>query len=124
MNQNNQQLEKLDEIVQLSILYDFYGELLNSHKRQIFEDYVLNDLSLSEIAANAGISRQGVYDIVKRCSHELKGYEDKLFLVQKFKTIKEKLNNIKEIASDSVLSGKIDRVNDIGHLADDILKEL
>lgn len=124
MNQNDQQLEKLDEIVQLSILYDFYGELLSNHKKQIFEDYVLNDLSLSEIAANAGISRQGVYDIVKRCSQELKSYEDKLSLAQKFKTIEEKLNSIKEIVSDSVVSGKIDRINDIGLLADDILKEL
>lgn len=124
MNQNDQQLEKLDEIVQLSILYDFYGELLSNHKKQIFEDYVLNDLSLSEIAANAGISRQGVYDIVKRCSQELKSYEDKLSLAQKFKTMKEKLNSIKEIASDSVVSGKIDRINDIELLVDDILKEL
>lgn len=124
MSQNNTQLEKLDELVQLSILYDFYGELLSNHKKLIFEDYVLNDLSLSEIAANEGISRQGVYDIVKRCSQELRGYEEKLSLVCKFKNIKEKLCSIKDIASDTELSGNTDHMNDIKLLADDILKEL
>lgn len=124
MSQNNTQLDKLEEIVQLSILYDFYGELLTNHKKQIFEDYVLNDLSLSEIAANEGISRQGVYDIVKRCSQELKSYEDKLSLVCKFKTIKEKLCNIKEIATDAERSGMVDHMMEIKLLTVDILKEL
>ena len=40
-------------------LYDFYGELLTAHQREIYEDFVLNDLSLSEIAQEEGISRQG-----------------------------------------------------------------
>ena len=67
--------EKLKEVYELSILYDFYGELLGDHKKQIFEDYVLNDLSLAEIADNAGISRQGVHDIIRRCTKALRGYE-------------------------------------------------
>ena len=65
--------EKLKEVYELSILYDFYGELLGDHKKQIFEDYVLNDLSLAEIADNAGISRQGVHDIIRRCTKALRG---------------------------------------------------
>lgn len=87
--------EKLDRIVELSLLYDFYGELLKNHKKQIFEDYVLNDLSLSEIAAEQGISRQGVYDLVKRCSKELMEYENKLKLVEKFEHTKDMVNEIK-----------------------------
>ena len=124
MNQNVPGIEKLDEIVQLSILYDFYGELLTDHKKQIFEDYVLNDLSLSEIAAEQSISRQGVYDIVKRCSLELKDYESKLALVKKFQSVKDKLGLMKEIVTAVRQTGDLTGINRIETLADDILKEL
>jgi predicted DNA-binding protein YlxM (UPF0122 family) len=124
MTQNDTQLEKLEEIVQQSILYDFYGELLSEHKRRIFEDYVLNDLSLGEIAAEQGISRQGVHDIVKRCTQELKEYEDKLSLVRKFQSIKDKIKQIKIIISDTENTGDTSKIGSITALADDILKEL
>lgn len=124
MSVNGPQIDKLDVIVQLSILYDFYGELLTDHKKHIFEDYVLNDLSLSEIAEEQGISRQGVYDIVRRCSQELKDYENKLSLVRKFQSIKEKLNSIKIIISETEQEGKETHARKIEALADEILKEL
>ncbi|MDF2511513.1 MAG: hypothetical protein K0S04_1379 [Herbinix sp.] len=124
MKQNETQIDKLDEIVLQSILYDFYGELLSDHKKQIFEDYVLNDLSLSEIATEQGMSRQGVYDIVKRCTLELKSYEAKLGLMKRFQTIKDKVANMKEIVSDISETGEMKHLNDISTLADDILKEL
>jgi predicted DNA-binding protein YlxM (UPF0122 family) len=127
--QGNSQIDKLDEIVQLSILYDFYGELLSDHKKQIFEDYVLNDLSLGEIAQEQGISRQGVHDIVKRCTVQLKEYEDKLALIRKFNIIKEKVGQIKDILSDTTdkkdnSNIELCRIDFIATLADDILKEL
>lgn len=90
--------EKLKEKVELSILFDFYGELIKSHNKHIFEDYILNDLSLSEIAEEQGISRQGVYDIVKRCSKQLRNSEEKLNLVKKFEKTKAKVNRIKELS--------------------------
>ncbi len=124
MGQNEVQIEKLEEIVQLSILYDFYGELLSDHKKQIFEDYVLNDLSLSEIATEQGISRQGVYDIVRRCTLELKEYEAKLSLVCKFKSMKDKINSIKTIVSEAEHTMDMANIKEITALADDILKEL
>ena len=124
MNPNDTQLEKLDEIVQQSILYDFYGDLLSDHKKQIFEDYVLNDLSLSEIAAEQGISRQGVYDIVKRCTQELKEYETKLMLVKRFQTMKDKLGEIKEIADKASTRRDMTQIDRIALLADELLKEL
>jgi predicted DNA-binding protein YlxM (UPF0122 family) len=124
MGHSDVQLEKLEEIVQQSILYDFYGELLNEHKRQIFEDYVLNDLSLSEIAEVQGISRQGVHDLVRRCTQELKEYEEKLSLVRKFQSIKDKVNQIKLIVSDTENTGDLSNISSITVLADDILKEL
>jgi predicted DNA-binding protein YlxM (UPF0122 family) len=124
MKQNETQIDKLEEIVVQSILYDFYGELLSDHKKQIFEDYVLNDLSLSEIATEQGISRQGVFDIVKRCTMELKEYEAKLSLMHKFQMIKEKVGTIKEIVTDVTDTGNTAQINKIATLADDILKEL
>ena len=100
-------VEFVEEIVELSLLYDFYGEMLDEHKKKIFEDYVLNDLSLAEIADEEGISRQGVHDIVKRCTKKLKEYESALHLVEKFQNMKEKLTeatvllNIEESVANS-----------------------
>ena len=71
----------MDDFLKQTLLYDFYGELLTSHQKEIYEQSVLEDLSLSEIAQAAGISRQGVHDLVKRCDKTLQGYEDKLHLV-------------------------------------------
>ena len=124
MNPNETQIDKLEEIVQQSILYDFYGDLLSDHKKQIFEDYVLNDLSLSEIAAEQGISRQGVYDIVRRCTQELKEYEAKLMLVKRFQTMKDRLGEIKEIAVEASANKDMTQINRIALLADELLKEL
>lgn len=124
MSQQDNTIDKLDEIVQLAILFDFYGELLNDRKKQIFGDYVLNDLSLGEIADLQGISRQGVYDVVKRCSQELKNYEDRLGLIKKFKIVKEKLMRIKEIVSLDEHTSDRSTHYEILTLADDILKEL
>ena len=65
----------MEKIVEQGLLYDFYGELLNEHQRRIYEDAVMNDMSLSEIAQEAGISRQGVHDLIKRCDKTLEDYE-------------------------------------------------
>ena len=72
----------MEQFVQQTLLYDFYGELLTEHQRRIYEDVVLNDYSLSEAAADVGISRQGVHDNVKRCNKILLDYEEKLHLVE------------------------------------------
>ncbi|MBR6643738.1 MAG: YlxM family DNA-binding protein [Lachnospiraceae bacterium] len=90
-------VESFEEIVELSLLFDFYGEMLGEHKKKIFEDYVLNDLSLAEIAEEEGISRQGVHDVVKRCTKQLKEYELALHLVEKFQNMKEKLTKASEL---------------------------
>ena len=85
----------MDEILKQSLLYDFYGELLTEHQKEIYEQFIVEDLSLSEIAKDAGISRQGVHDLVKRCDKILEEYEAKLHLVEKFLSIKEKVHQIK-----------------------------
>ena len=62
----------MEKILEQTLLYDFYGELLTQHQRQVYEDVVLNDFSLSEVAENRGISRQGVHDMIRRCNRSLK----------------------------------------------------
>ena len=59
----------------MSLLYDYYGELLTEKQRQLFDLYYDQDYSLSEIAAAAGISRQGVHDTLARAEELLEGYE-------------------------------------------------
>lgn len=115
--------EKLKEKVELSILFDFYGELLKDHNKHIFEDYIQNDLSLSEIGEEQGISRQGVYDIVKRCTKQLKGYEDKLNLVKKFESTKKMVNQIKLLSLDMESNGQ-DHIYEIIQVSDNILNSL
>ena len=60
------QVINVNEILEQALLFDFYGELLTEHQKEIYEQFVLEDLSLGEIAREAGISRQGVHDLVKR----------------------------------------------------------
>lgn len=84
----------MNRILEQALLYDFYGELLTSHQKEIYEQFVLEDLSLSEIAESEGISRQGVHDLVRRCQKALEGYENKLHLVEKFLSVSEKVREI------------------------------
>ena len=87
----------MNKILEQALLYDFYGELLTPHQKEIYEQFVLEDLSLSEIAEGAGISRQGVHDLVKRCQRSLEGYEAKLHLVERFLSVKEKVGEIEQM---------------------------
>jgi predicted DNA-binding protein YlxM (UPF0122 family) len=82
---NRNQVIDMEKIVRQGLLYDFYGELLTEHQRHVYEDVVFHDFSLSEIAQEQGISRQGVHDLIKRCDRILAGYEQKLKLVEKFR---------------------------------------
>lgn len=111
----------LDRIVELAMLYDFYGALLKSNKQEIFEEHVLNDLSFSEIAREHGISRQAVYDLIKRCSRELEEYEKKLHLIEKFNYTKVTLRNIRMIAEEMKESKKIEQLDLIVELANQLL---
>lgn len=105
-------------------LYDFYGDLLNEHQRRIYEDFVLNDLSLSEIAEEEGISRQGVHDLVKRCNKLLEGYEKKLHLLERFLKMKEQVQRIRTLAAEYQDKNRVEVMAEIAAISDEILEEL
>ena len=116
----------VNEILEQALLYDFYGELLTDHQKDIYEQFVLEDLSLSEIAKDAGISRQGVHDIVKRCQKILEGYEEKLRLVEKFLFIKKKVHELEGVL-DTCLEQKTEpeiMVKKVRAISDTIIEEL
>lgn len=89
----------MDRIVERGRLYDFYGELLTGHQRRIYEDAVYNDLSLSEIAQEQGVSKQAVHDLLQRCTDNLAQYEDKLHMIRRYVTIQEKVLKIRAVAA-------------------------
>ena len=88
----------MEKFVEQTLLYDFYGELLTERQQQVYESVVLEDYSLSEVAEDLGISRQGVHDMIKRCNHTLEEYESRLHLVEKFLCIRKQVQKIKELA--------------------------
>jgi predicted DNA-binding protein YlxM (UPF0122 family) len=83
----------------------------------------VEDLSLSEIAKDAGISRQGVHDLVKRCDKILEEYEAKLHLVEKFLSIKEKVHQINELLEEAK-ADESPLIQDIRKISGEIIEEL
>ena len=74
-----------DDTLLMTMLFDFYGDLLTGKQREYFDLYHNEDLSLSEIAEKTGISRQGVYDIIKRAEKALAEIEHKSGVVRKWR---------------------------------------
>ena len=114
----------MEEKIELGYLYDFYGELLNEHQRRIYEDFVLNDLSLGEIAQEEGISRQGVSDLVKRCTKKLSDYERKLLLVEKFLSVKQDVERIRVLSEAFSEQNKQEVIREIREISNQIIEEL
>ncbi len=83
-----------EKIAEVSLLYDFYGQLLSKRQREVMELYHEENLTLSEIAEEFSISRQGVHDALKNAEKTLMGYEEKLGLVAKFEETREVIEGI------------------------------
>ena len=114
----------MEKIVRRALLYDFYGELLTDHQKNIYSDYVLNDLSYTEIGSNEGISRQAVYELIKRCDSILEDYETKLKLVAKFTETNKRISRIHDLAEDLMNSTSDDglkkKISEIEKISKDI----
>ena len=81
----------MDKVTTVTLMFDFYGQLLTERQQKFIELYYGNDFSLGEIARNYGVSRQAVHDTLKRAESMLQNYERKLRLVDKFLTQRNKL---------------------------------
>ena len=84
----------MEKLLQVTYLYDFYGQLLTTKQEAIFRRYDLEDLSLSEIATQEDVSRQSIHDTIKQAERKLLTYEEKLGLVERFKDQEKELEVI------------------------------
>ena len=96
-DKNERSLTTPEEMAELASLYDAYGNLLKDGQRDIFEAYVLDNLSLSEIAEEQGMTRQGVYDTINRTRKKLREYDEKLGLRKRSKEMDEIVNRIVDV---------------------------
>ena len=115
---------KMDERYEQAMLYDFYGELLTEHQKEIYELFVLDDYSLGEIARDAGISRQGVHDMIRRCNKSLEDYEAKLHLVEKFMSVKKKVHEIDLLLENYEEQDEKELIKKVKKLSGEIIEEL
>ncbi|MBD7983503.1 putative DNA-binding protein [Sporosarcina sp. Sa2YVA2] len=89
----------LEKTTRINFLYDFYQTLLTEKQRTYMQLYYLDDLSLGEIAEEYGVSRQAVYDNVRRTEAMLEDYELKLNLFSKFRNRMEIVEELEELFS-------------------------
>lgn len=97
----------LDKVIEIGIMYDFYGELLTEKQQKAIQLYYFQDLSLGEIGETLEISRQGVYDHIHRGEEILRDYERRLGLIEKHKKIKVEIEELEEYIKDKEISYSI-----------------
>lgn len=111
----------MEKFVEKTYLYDFYGELLTPRQQRIYQEVVFEDYSLSEVARDEGISRQGIHDMIKRCVNTMEEYEARLHLVERFLKIRTQVDKILELTEEPEKEGSL---KEISLLAREILEEL
>ena len=89
-----------NQTYRMTMLFDFYGELLTERQKEFFDLYYNEDLSLAEIAENNGISRQGVRDVIVRAEAAMQEVEDKTGIIKRFEAQRPHLNAITEAAAE------------------------
>lgn len=87
--------------LELSYLLDFYGDVLTEKQREMMEQYYNDDLSLSEVAENFGITRQGVRDAVKHGEATLRELEQKVGFAARYRTVQERLTQLEALVRDA-----------------------
>lgn len=108
-----------DTKLEISMLCDIYGSLLSEKQRESVTLYCDEDFSLSEIAENAGISRQGVRDQIKHAEAQLALYEEKLGLLEKYTSVSRLLSELAAsdaVKADAALAGVVQNIRNILNL--------
>ena len=83
-----------NQAYRMALLYDFYGDVLTDRQKEFYDLYYNEDLSLSEIAENYGISRQGVRDVIVRAEATLTELEDKTGIIRRFHVMQDQLKEV------------------------------
>ena len=92
-----------NQTFRMSLLFDFYGDILTDRQKEFYDLYYNEDLSLAEIAENYGITRQGVRDVIVRAEAILTELEDKTGLIRRFHSMRSQLDEIAR-AADGILA--------------------
>ena len=100
-----------NQAYRMTMLYDFYGELLTDRQKEFFDLYYNEDLSLAEIAENYGISRQGVRDVIVRAEGIMTEMEDKTGIIKRFHLMQKQLSSASE-SLDKIISINSDKYFD------------
>lgn len=110
----------MDEQFRRTMLFDLYGDLLTKKQREYFHLHYNEDLSLSEIAESEGISRQGVWDNIRRAEEALEKNEEKIGLLERYNAQKAAAAALSEIAQElrALTSGRA------GELADELCRRI
>ena len=98
--------QALERTNRINLLFDFYGPLLTDKQQSILSLYYQDNFSLGEIAAELSVSRQAVYEHVKRAEQALAEYEGKLGLAGKFKRRQELVEKLEQVLGEHGLAGQ------------------
>ncbi|MGN1319447.1 MAG: YlxM family DNA-binding protein [Lachnospirales bacterium] len=105
----------MNKLYYLTLLFDFYGELLTEKQKSVIDLYYFNDFSLNEIAEEHNITRQAVLDMIKRTEKLLNQYESKLMLVDKYINRKNKIEKILSLIDNP------DNINEVKKMLSDMI---
>ena len=89
-----------NQTYRMTLLFDFYGDILTDRQREFYDLYYNEDLSLAEIAENYGISRQGVRDVIVRAEGIMTELEDKTGIIKRFKAMQSHVQAICDITDE------------------------
>ncbi len=103
----------LEESLRVTTLIDTYGKLLTDKQFEIVSSYYYDNLTLSEIGDNFGISRQAVNDCINKTIKALQSYEDKLHLIERNNMIIDKLNGLTNVDSNELSTKVAEIIEDI-----------
>jgi predicted DNA-binding protein YlxM (UPF0122 family) len=116
----SRELSGMEKNIEVSLLFDFYGELLKPSGKKAIDLYYNEDLSLAEVADETGITRQGVRDSIKRSEQQLFEFEEKLGLFKQFSKLEQGLDEISALALEIK---ELSQDTQITELADVIIKK-
>ena len=118
---------KMEKFVVITYLFDFYQDLLTEKQSNLLREYYFEDLSLSEMAEQHGISRQSAFDTIKKGEQKLLDYEDKLQLFAKYQASEQILLQIKGLCEElreNLEDESANSVNEVISLVDGLMKKM